>query len=102
VYNTALCTQVLSKFRRKGATFADLNTRIEGYRRSRVRAGGEHGLLGGAISVKSQLTWVSKPSMHFMNALIGRVQSSFVQTYLVAHLAKQTCALKSMHSKLFL
>ncbi|DBA75433.1 TPA: PHD and RING finger domain-containing protein 1 [Trebouxia sp. C0004] len=49
---------VLSKFRRKGATFADLNTRIEGYRRSCVRAGGEHGLLGGAISVKSQLTWM--------------------------------------------
>lgn len=78
VYKTALCTQALSKFRRKGATFADLNTRIEGYRRSRVRAGGGHELLGGAISVKSQLTWVSKPSMYFMNALIGRIQSSFV------------------------
>ena len=64
MYKTALCTQVLSKFRRKGATFADLNTRMDGYRRSCVRAGGEHGLRGEAISVKSQLTWVSKPSMH--------------------------------------
>lgn len=94
MYKTASCTQVLSKFRRKGATLADLKTRIEGYRRSRVRAGGEHGLLGGAISVKSQLTWVSKPSMHFMNALVSRVQSSsviFASIWQSKHVHKEPC-----------
>ena len=55
--------QVLNKFGKMGATFAELKEKLGKYRRkvrrSRKRDSGEYGLLGDAISERSQLEWVS-------------------------------------------